>query len=129
MSSGMDGTRLRAVEPSGKRVSTHRWQSILSRCDLPLPKKPLTHAARWFVWAMFVRNEERILWIPSAYCPSQTKVESSPRSSSKTLSSDFSAMRAWPLIDQGMGRRITLKDVPDLHDAPPALWIEIGTAM
>ena len=30
-------TRPRAVAPSGNLVSCQRWQSILRRCDLPLP--------------------------------------------------------------------------------------------
>lgn len=34
-----------------------------------------------------------------------------------------------PLVHQGVGRGISLKDVFDLHIALPALWIVMGTAM
>ena len=89
------------MAPSGNLVSCHRWQAIFSRCDLPLPKNPLTHAAFWLVDVRFARNDLRILMMPSAYWPSHTKVESSPRSSSNTFSFDLSAMRAWPWLTSG----------------------------
>jgi hypothetical protein len=34
-----------------------------------------------------------------------------------------------PLVDQRVGRGISLKDVFNFHDKPPVLCIEIGTAM
>ena len=100
-SSGIDGTRLLAVAPSGKLVSCQRWQSIFSRCDLPLPKNPLTHAPRWLVFPILSRKERMIFWTPSAYCPSQTNVSSSPRSSDCVRSLRLSEMRAWPWFTRG----------------------------
>ena len=51
---GNEGARRRSV---GIAVSCQRWQSIFRKCDLPLPKKPLTHAPFWLVWLEFARND------------------------------------------------------------------------
>ena len=127
-SSGMAGTRLLAVEPSGKTVSAHRWASIFSRCDLPLPKNPLTHAACWLVCAKFLRNDSTILAIPSAYCPSHTKVRSSAWSSAMARSSRLSSDPHLPLVYERLGR-IALKQLLNRHTVSPVPCKVIGMAM
>jgi len=46
MVSGQSLPAQQAVDPSLNSALLHRCVSILSRCDLPLPKKPLTQARR-----------------------------------------------------------------------------------
>ena len=123
------GTRLRAVAPSGNGVSAQRWQSIFSRCDLPLPKKPLTHAAFWLVCVRFERNDWTDPLDPVGVLPLADERRQLAAQLVELLLVGLVGDACLALVDQGMGGRISLKDVLDLHAAPPVLWMEIGTAM
>ena len=91
-------TSPRAVAPSSNLVSSQRCASILRRCDLPLPKKPLTHTASWRGASRCARYRSSIRCSASANRPVQTNVSSSARSSRITLGSVPPVIRAWPLL-------------------------------
>ena len=67
----------RGCVPSAKGSSVHKARSTFTKCDLPLPKKPLTQMPGCSVLPRFARYVSSTFRKPASYWPWQTKVDSS----------------------------------------------------